>query len=502
MQNVGDSGYYLKGLYANSEKPNILDPSISIKILDILKENKDAILKNVRKINNLSYKNLSKYCSDLFFKIPIPDDLLVLLKELSYSYNRQQLSLLKYLNESCFNVIFDPIVKDRRKKITENSEALEKLKSLDKNENYYLHIFKIDNKIILKEYLNEITEAYIKNIKKNLTIEKLVGDVKYVVDNNNDKYMFDYDFIKLGGLKNDFSEIDDNTEFIDIREYFYFCINNNTDENDKLFKIDIKFLVNYLYKVKDGSYYSYPKQEPVVLDPEIKKKNLENMNLNNVNNNPYIIESIFAKIDLLHTFELEYENIEINKKNYKIVKLKNIDDIYKKYKGLLPITNNELRDFIDVEYDYYNKDEFREEVKSFISDTYIPIDEVNSFIKIKNDNTEYYLPLNNNFISNALNVNNITIPIDCLPLLYLGNITRESNDVIYFKNLDDEDCRKIKYFFNVLHIKNPDISGGRRKRQTMRNKKIQRKRKTMKRAKMQKTKRHKRVNRRKSKKYT
>jgi len=211
-----------------------------------------------------------------------------------------------------------------------------------------------------------------------------------------------------------------------------------------------------------------------------------------------IFASIFTKIDLLHTFELEFENIKINEKNYIIVKLKNIDDIYKKYKGL-PRTNNVFSDFIELEDDYYNKDDFREEVKSFISDIYIPIDEVNSFKK--NDNMEYYLPLNNKFISNALGVNNITIPIDCLPLLYLGKIKSDNDNVIYFQNLDNVDCIKIKHFFDYLCIKNPDTLGGRRKRQTMRSKKIQRKRKTVKRAKKQKTRRHKRVNTRHSKKY-
>jgi hypothetical protein len=211
-----------------------------------------------------------------------------------------------------------------------------------------------------------------------------------------------------------------------------------------------------------------------------------------------IFASIFTKIDLLHTFELEFENIKINEKNYIIVKLKNIDDIYKKYKGL-PRTNNVFSDFIELEDDYYNKDDFREEVKSFISDIYIPIDEVNSFKK--NDNMEYYLPLNNEFISNALGVNNITIPIDCLPLLYLGKIKSDNDNVIYFQNLDNVDCIKIKHFFDYLCIKNPDTLGGRRKRQTMRSKKIQRKRKTVKRAKKQKTRRHKRVNTRHSKKY-
>lgn len=211
-----------------------------------------------------------------------------------------------------------------------------------------------------------------------------------------------------------------------------------------------------------------------------------------------IFASIFTKIDLLHTFELEFENIKINEKNYIIVKLKNIDDIYKKYKGL-PRTNNKFSDFIELEDDYYNKDDFREEVKSFISDIYIPIDEVNSFKK--NDNMEYYLPLNNEFISNALGVNNITIPIDCLPLLYLGKIKSDNDNVIYFQNLDNVDCIKIKHFFDDLCIKNPDTLGGRRKRQTMRSKKIQRKRKTVKRAKKQKTRRHKRVNTRHSKKY-
>ena len=211
-----------------------------------------------------------------------------------------------------------------------------------------------------------------------------------------------------------------------------------------------------------------------------------------------IFASIFTKIDLLHTFELEFENIKINEKNYIIVKLKNIDDIYKKYKGLSR-TNNKFSDFIELEDDYYNKDDFREEVKSFISDIYIPIDEVNSFKK--NDNMEYYLPLNNEFISNALGVNNITIPIDCLPLLYLGKIKSDNDNVIYFQNLDNVDCIKIKHFFDDLCIKNPDTLGGRRKRQTMRSKKIQRKRKTVKRAKKQKTRRHKRVNTRHSKKY-
>jgi len=217
-----------------------------------------------------------------------------------------------------------------------------------------------------------------------------------------------------------------------------------------------------------------------------------------------IFASIFTKIDLLHTFELEFEDININKKIYKIVKLKNIDDIYKKYKDLPitnnePRTNNELSNFIGLDDEDDFKEYFREEVKSFISDIYIPIDEVNSFKK--NDNMEYYLPLNNEFISNALGVNNITIPIDCLPLLYLGKIKSDNDNVIYFQNLDNVDCIKIKHFFDDLCIKNPDTLGGRRKRQTMRSKKIQRKRKTVKRAKKQKTRRHKRVNTRHSKKY-
>lgn len=90
--------------------------------------------------------------------------------------------------------------------------------------------------------------------------------------------------------------------------------------------------------------------------------------------------------------------------------------------------------------------------------------------------------------------------------LYLGKRNTQkmtSGETIFFEELDDNDCMKIRDNLEKnLYIKNPDISGGRRKRKTMRNKKVQRKRKTMKRAKMQKTKRHKRVNRRKSKKYT
>ena len=81
----------------------------------------------------------------------------------------------------------------------------------------------------------------------------------------------------------------------------------------------------------------------------------------------------------------------------------------------------------------------------------------------------------------------------------------------YFKNycvepywnydLDSMNNREI--LINLWRVKSVPLqepsNGG--KRQTMRNKKIQRKRRTVKRAKMQKTKRHKRVNRRHSKKY-
>jgi len=77
-----------------------------------------------------------------------------------------------------------------------------------------------------------------------------------------------------------------------------------------------------------------------------------------------------------------------------------------------------------------------------------------------------------------------------------------NGETIFFEELNDDYCVTIgNNLEKNLYIKNPDISGGKRKRQTMRNKKVQRKRKTVKRAKMQKTKRHKRVNRRKSKKY-
>jgi hypothetical protein len=107
----------------------------------------------------------------------------------------------------------------------------------------------------------------------------------------------------------------------------------------------------------------------------------------------------------------------------------------------------------------------------------------------------------NKYITKVLAIENIEIPIDCLPLLYLGKITNKIEDVIYFQNLDENDCIKIKHFFNYLYIKNPDISGGKRKRQTMRNKKVHRKRKTMKRVKVRRTRHRKRVNSRHSKKY-
>jgi len=89
--------------------------------------------------------------------------------------------------------------------------------------------------------------------------------------------------------------------------------------------------------------------------------------------------------------------------------------------------------------------------------------------------------------------------------LYLGkrNIEKMTNgETIFFEELNDDYCMKIRDKLEKnLYIKNPDISGGKRKRQTMRNKKIHRKRKSVKHAKIQKTKRHKRVNRRHSKKY-
>uniref|UniRef100_A0A6C0EE38 Uncharacterized protein n=1 Tax=viral metagenome TaxID=1070528 RepID=A0A6C0EE38_9ZZZZ len=457
------------GDYTIIDIPNIQD------IQDILKKNKDAILKNVRKINNLSYKNYDEnsYCSDLFFKLPIIDDLLVLLKESSNSIETQKKILLNYINLACLKLIFYPIVTKRNNKITENSEALKLLKSLNKNDNYYLHIFKMDNKKILKEYLNNITKAYIKNIKENLTIENLVGDVKYVVDKNNDKYMFEYDFIKLGGLKKDFSEIDDNTEIIDIREYFYFCINNNTDENDDLFKIDIKFLVNYLYKVKDGSYDNYPKQNKQILKPYYKIKNWVN-SYSGIKDYNYMndtkIASIVSKISLIN------KKFSINEKEYTFVEIQDDND-----------TNNENFDI----------DKYDTNIKNEILDFFYinnPLSETNDY--------DYYLFLDS-ISERQLNISPEVLPIGCLPLLYLGKATYH-DEKYYFEKLSDEDSLKINHAFitpNYFYIKNPDISGGKRKRKTMRNKKIQRKRRTVKRAKMRRTRHRIRVNRRHSKKY-
>ena len=154
--------------------------------------------------------------------------------------------------------------------------------------------------------------------------------------------------------------------------------------------------------------------------------------------------------------------------------------------------------------DYKKEDE--KYIKSFVELFYTSLDDSNInflYSKFTKDNErDYYLRLSH-VIKNLLGFDNIGPEYI---FLYLGKRNTHkmtSGETIFFEELDDNDCIKIRNKLEKnLYIKNPDISGGRRQRQTMRNKKIQRKRKTMKRAKMQKTKRHKRVNRRKSKKYT
>ena len=154
--------------------------------------------------------------------------------------------------------------------------------------------------------------------------------------------------------------------------------------------------------------------------------------------------------------------------------------------------------------DYKKEDE--KYIYSFVELFYTSLDDSNiNFLhsKYTQDNKRDYYLLLSDEIKNLLGFDDIGAQYI---FLYLGkrNISNmTSGETIFFEELDNDDCMKIRDKLEKnLYIKNPDISGGRRKRQTMRNKKIQRKRKTMKRAKMQKTKRHKRVNRRKSKKYT
>ena len=163
---------------------------------------------------------------------------------------------------------------------------------------------------------------------------------------------------------------------------------------------------------------------------------------------------------------------------------------------------NKLK-FIRIK-DYKEEDE--KYINSFVKLFYTSINDndINFlYSKYTPDNErDYYLRLSRE-IKNLLGFDDIGPEYI---FLYLGKRNTKKmtyGETIFFEELDDNDCMKIRdNLENKLYIKNPDISGGRRKRQTMRNKKIQRKRKTMKRAKMQKTKRHKRVNRRKSKKYT
>ena len=154
--------------------------------------------------------------------------------------------------------------------------------------------------------------------------------------------------------------------------------------------------------------------------------------------------------------------------------------------------------------DYKKEDE--KYIKSFVELFYTSLDDSSInylYSKHTNDNKKDYYLLLSSEIKTLLGFDDIGPQYI---FLYLGkrNIEKMTNgETIFFEELNDDYCMKIRDNLEKnLYIKNPDISGGKRKRQTMRNKKIQRRRKTMKRAKIQKTKRHKRVNRRKSKKHT
>jgi hypothetical protein len=153
--------------------------------------------------------------------------------------------------------------------------------------------------------------------------------------------------------------------------------------------------------------------------------------------------------------------------------------------------------------DYKKEDE--KYIKSFVELFYTSLDDSNiNFLHSKytpDNKRDYYLLLSSE-IKNLLGFYHIGPQYI---FLYLGkrNIDKmTSGETIFFEKLNDDDCMKIRDKLEKnLYIKNPDISGGKRKQQTMRNKKVHCKIKTMKRAKIQKTKRHKRVIRRKSKKY-
>jgi len=153
--------------------------------------------------------------------------------------------------------------------------------------------------------------------------------------------------------------------------------------------------------------------------------------------------------------------------------------------------------------DYKKEDE--KCIKSFVELFYTSLDDSNInflYSKYTKDNKKDYYLLLSSEIKNLLGFDDIGPQYI---FLYLGkrNIEKMTNgETIFFEELNDDYCMKIRDKLEKnLYIKNPDISGGKRKRQTMRNKKIQRKRRTMKRAKMRRTRHRKRVNRRHSKKY-
>jgi len=148
------------------------------------------------------------------------------------------------------------------------------------------------------------------------------------------------------------------------------------------------------------------------------------------------------------------------------------------------------------------------DIDEYISFYYIPVTDKGKLdltrASQEKGTIEYYLRLTDD-VKNILTLGSLGSEYIFLVLGKKDSIREngENGDIIYFTGLTNNNDNKNldPLLQGNLYRKNPDISGGKRKRQTIRNKKIQRKRKTVKRVKMRRTRHRKRVNTRHSKKY-